>query len=377
MYWSPSRRISLGKCLRCALSSLLYSGIGGNSARGAGLKPRVVPADVGVAIRNRGLNFILRSSSRVHQVELHSRRGQSVVVIKTSEAPRPKHLAKKRSLQPRPPRLRGVFFDRNKSKREEETMLPTPSTSHVPYERVYEPAEDSFLFLDTLSSESEKAFLQQRFSHHSPTSTLTHSSSPFVVELGTGSGVILSFINAHAVSIFGRQDIFTAGVDVNRFACKATVETVRLAAQEQDVEALSHGFYLGNILGDLTSSMKPEQVDVLIFNPPYVPTSELPRLPDEEARTTTTYEADSHLLSLSYAGGIDGMETTTRLLQSLPEVLNCSRGCAYILLCAQNKPEEVKEQIKSWGGKWAADVVGTTGKKGGWENLQILRIWRT
>ena len=253
-------------------------------------------------------------------------------------------------------------------------MLPTPSTSHVPYERVYEPAEDSFLFLDTLSSESEKAFLQKRFSHHHPTPTLTHSSSPLVVELGTGSGVVLSFLNAHAFSIFGRQDIVTAGVDVNRFACKATLETVKVAEQEQD--ALSHGFYLGNILGDLTGFMKPGQVDVLIFNPPYVPTAEIPRLPDEVAKITTTYEMDSHLLSLSYAGGIDGMETTTRLLQSLPEVLNCSRGCAYILLCAQNKPEEVKEQIKSWGSKWAVDSVGSTGKKGGWENLQILRIWR-
>ncbi|KAE9381750.1 hypothetical protein N431DRAFT_425337 [Stipitochalara longipes BDJ] len=258
-------------------------------------------------------------------------------------------------------------------------MLPTPSTTHVPYERVYEPAEDSFLFLDTLSSESEKTFLRRCFSHQSPTltSTSTYSSSPFVVEVGTGSGVVLSFLHAHTATIFGRQDIITAGVDVNRFACKATVETVRVAEQEQDAQALSHGFYLGNILGDLTGFIKPGQVDLLIFNPPYVPTSELPRLPDEETEITTTFERDSHLLSLSYAGGSDGMETTTRLLQSLPEVLNCSRGCAYILLCAQNKPEQVKEQIKSWGIKWAVETVGTTGKKGGWENLQILRIWRT
>ncbi|PMD40157.1 hypothetical protein L207DRAFT_513119 [Hyaloscypha variabilis F] len=256
-------------------------------------------------------------------------------------------------------------------------MLPTPSTSHVPYERVYEPAEDSFLFLDTLSSGSETAFLQKRFSKQSPTLTSTQSSSPFVVELGTGSGVVLSFLHAHAASILGRQDIITTGVDVNRFACKATVETVRAAEQEQDARALSHGFYLGNILGDLTGFIKLGQVDLLIFNPPYVPTSELPRLPDEEAKITTAYERDSHLLSLSYAGGMDGMETTTRLLQSLPEILNSSRGCAYILLCAQNKPEEVKKQIKSWGSKWAVDTVGGTGKRGGWEKLQILRIWRT
>jgi len=256
-------------------------------------------------------------------------------------------------------------------------MLPTPSTSHVPYERVYEPAEDSFLLLDTLSSESERAFLHQRFSQLLNGTALNDFPSPLVVEVGTGSGVVLSFLHAHTESILGRPDILTAGVDVNRYACKATEETVRVAEIEQRTQALSHGFYLGNILGDLTSFIRPGKVDLLIFNPPYVPTPELPRLPDEEVKTATAYEDDSHLLSLSYSGGIDGMETTNRLLLSLPEVLNHSRGCAYILLCAQNKPEKVKEQISSWGSAWAVETAGISGKKGGWEKLQVLRIWRT
>lgn len=252
-------------------------------------------------------------------------------------------------------------------------MLPTPATSHVPYERVYEPAEDSFLFLDTLSSESEKTFLQRRFNG----SQLKDSPSPLAIEIGTGSGVVLSFLHAHAEKIMGRSDLLTAGVDVNVFACQATIDTVKVAERQQNAQKLSHAFYLGNILGDLTRFLKPGQVDVLIFNPPYVPTPDLPRLPVERPNSATTYEDDSHLLSLSYAGGVDGMETTNRLLQSLPEVLNPSRGCAYLLLCAQNKPEQVNEQIRIWGKKWAVETVGTTGMKGGWEKLQILRIWRT
>jgi len=256
-------------------------------------------------------------------------------------------------------------------------MLPTPSTSHVPYDRVYEPAEDSFLLLDTLSSETEKAFLHGRFSQPKPGQTLKDASAPLVVEVGTGSGVVISFLHAHTEDIIGRADILTAGVDVNRFACKATAETLAIVEAEQSTHELSHGFYLGNIVGDLTSCLKTGEVDLLIFNPPYVPTPELPHLPDDNLHTATTYEDDSHLLSLSYAGGKDGMETTNRLLQSLPEVLSQSRGCAYLLLCAQNRPDVVKEQIKSWGNSWAAESVGSTGKKGGWEKLQILRIWRS
>jgi release factor glutamine methyltransferase len=237
----------------------------------------------------------------------------------------------------------------------------------VDFDRVYEPAEDSYLLLDTLSSESENAFLQQRFN-----STSTKK-SPLVVEIGTGSGVVLSFINAHSEIIFGRSDVFTAGVDVNVHACKATIQTVRVAEKEQLSESKSHGFYLGNTVADLTTALKKGEVDVLVFNPPYVPTPDLPAVLPKD--TLDSFEADSHLLSLSYAGGEDGMEVTNRLLDLLPEVLSKEVGCAYILLCAQNKPEAVKEQIRKWGEGWRAETVGSSGKKGGWEKLQIVRIW--
>lgn len=254
-------------------------------------------------------------------------------------------------------------------------MLPTPSTDHVAFERIYEPAEDSYLLLDALSSDSEKTFLRHRFRSSSHDSE--SSPSPFVVEIGTGSGVVISFVDAHTEIIFGRSDILTAGVDINRYACEATEETVRVAEEGQAVQEKSHGFYLGNILGDLGSPLKHGMVDVLIFNPPYVPTSDLPLLPDAiEKPGQPSYETDSHLLSLSYAGGIDGMETTDRLLDNIPSILSKDLGCAYILLCAQNKPEQVKEKIKSWGLGWGVETVARSGKKGGWEKLQIIRIWR-
>jgi release factor glutamine methyltransferase len=253
-------------------------------------------------------------------------------------------------------------------------MLPTPSTSHVAFERVYEPAEDSFLLLDTLSSENERAFLKQRFSPHNFAGGRVPP-APFIVEIGTGSGVVLSFIHAHATAIFGRADVLTAGVDANRYACEATVETIRVVEQEQ--EQKSHAFCLGNLVGDLGSPLKAGIVDVLIFNPPYVPTPNLPALPKPlEGSGGPTFEGDSKLLELSYAGGADGMETTDRLLDTLPEMLSKDIGCAYVLLCAQNKPEDIKQRLRSMGAEWRAETVGRSGKKGGWEKLQIVRIWR-
>jgi release factor glutamine methyltransferase len=89
------------------------------------------------------------------------------------------------------------------------------------------------------------------------------------------------------------------------------------------------------------------------------------------------------LLELSYAGGLDGMEVTTRLLSQIPGMLS-PRGIAYVLFCRGNRPEEVKRGIAAWEGgrregrewKWRAETVGSSGKTAGWEKLEIVRIWR-
>ncbi|KAF2501731.1 methyltransferase [Lophium mytilinum] len=252
-------------------------------------------------------------------------------------------------------------------------MLPTPSTSHVSFDNIYEPAEDSFLLLDTLSSAPETAFLHSRFPPSAP--------PPLVLEVGTGSGVVLAFVASNASSILGRRDILALGTDINSFACRASSTTIRTAIA--DPRTSKPGHFLNVINADLTSLIRPGSVDVLIFNPPYVPTPDLPDLVTHEkynalplGTKSTTFEQDSHLLALSYAGGADGMEITNKLLAQLPEILHPARGVAYILLCAQNKPNDVKEYIVSWGKSWAVETVGFSGKKAGWEKLQILRIWR-
>ncbi|KAI1356983.1 methyltransferase domain-containing protein [Xylaria sp. FL0043] len=271
-------------------------------------------------------------------------------------------------------------------------MLPTPDTSHVAYERVYEPAEDSFLFLDTLSSASETSFLQTRFppSSSSPSSSTTQQ-QPLVIEIGPGSGVVIAFVTAYAATLFGTRRILTGAVDMNAHACAATAETVRRAVSDNPATAAGDGF-LGAVCGDLAAPLRDRCVDVLLFNPPYVPTAELPSRREQGYDEVGTgdedsggggakysFEEDSYLLALSYAGGKDGMETTDRLLDSLPRVLS-DRGCAYVLLCAQNKPEEVKERVRGLegGGRggWKVETVGSSGKKAGWEKLQIIRIWR-
>ncbi|KAL8303528.1 hypothetical protein RB600_007131 [Gaeumannomyces tritici] len=269
-------------------------------------------------------------------------------------------------------------------------MLPTPSTSHVDYGRIYEPAEDSFLFLDTLASPAETAFLTSRFGDED-------APAPLVVEIGTGSGVVIAFVAAQARRILGTRCALTAGVDANAFACAATAETVRLATTTEAAAdrgggggggGATAGLYLGSTRADLASALRPGCVDVLLFNPPYVPTPDAPPRPggeeeEEEGKGEgeggggggDLFARDSYLLELSYAGGRDGMETTDRLLGELPALLS-PRGCAYVLLCRQNRPDEVAARVRGFGPEWRVVKAGDSGRQAGWEKLQIIRIWR-
>ncbi|KIW78645.1 hypothetical protein Z517_08483 [Fonsecaea pedrosoi CBS 271.37] len=322
-------------------------------------------------------------------------------------------------------------------------MLPTPSTSHVSYDLVYEPAEDSYLFLDTLSSPAETAWLRSRFSLPSPrssplplpvsgqqtptptplpksTPTSSLSPTPLIVEIGPGSGVVIAFLVANAKTIFGR-DVLSLAVDVNPYACRGTRTTVEKALAEKGAErrvagekerggkavalsensggdgaendqGVSHykyernegaSIYLSSVNGDLATPLRPGEVDVLVFNPPYVPTDSVPAAPtttkEPEPNPNPTFEEQSALLALSYAGGPDGMQVTNRLLAQIPEVLS-PRGVAYVLFCRGNKPDEVKRWIpgkaEQWQWHWRAETVGTSGKTAGWEKLEIVRIWR-
>ena len=273
-------------------------------------------------------------------------------------------------------------------------MLPTPSTSHVDPNRIYEPAEDSYLLLDTLSSANETQFLKRHFGQSGTQARNAPTPSPIVLEVGTGSGVILAFVTANAEAIFGRPDVLALGTDVNTFACQATKQTVlQTCDSARDVvlgpqrhSSKSAGLLLATLGADLASPIRRGMIDVLIFNPPYVPSAGVPDIqgdtldskpgPDDAKSRTESYEHDSRLLALSYEGGVDGMEVTNRLLEQLPHVLNSDRCVAYILLAQQNRPEEVMQRIYNWVGDWYVEVVGRSGKLAGWEKLCIIRIWK-
>lgn len=204
--------------------------------------------------------------------------------------------------------------------------LATPDWSSDLSENVYEPSEDSFLLLDAL--ESDLHFIQEKI-------------QPLVLlEVGSGSGVIIT-----ALSKFLAARSFCMAVDINWDACVATCETARINDAQVDV-----------IQMDLDSALcLNNQVDLLVFNPPYVVT------PDEEI--------ESGGIVASWAGGKTGRQVLDRLLGNLSYLLS-KNSVGYFVVIEENQPEAIKSKLRSVG--FTAETVAKRKVRN--EALSILRF---
>uniref|UniRef100_A0A1I7ZS35 Methyltransferase HEMK2 n=1 Tax=Steinernema glaseri TaxID=37863 RepID=A0A1I7ZS35_9BILA len=173
-------------------------------------------------------------------------------------------------------------------------MIPTPKYRIAPDEEesVYDPAEDTFLLMDALEMQAE--FLRSL-------------NSPIITEIGCGSGVVSAF----ARKVCGNQSALSFATDLNLKALNCTQRTA-------DLNDCSIELVQGDLLTPLRARLQG-QIDVLLFNPPYVPT---------EAEASRVEE-------LCYAGGQTGRSVLDRLLPEVPKLLS-ARGRFYVVALKSN-----------------------------------------
>ncbi|ODV95690.1 hypothetical protein PACTADRAFT_76132 [Pachysolen tannophilus NRRL Y-2460] len=224
-------------------------------------------------------------------------------------------------------------------------MFSTPLLpKDIDYDQVYEPAEDSFLLLDVF----EKDCLMLK--NHKFNNTV-----PLVVEIGIGSGIVTTFIHKYIL-----QDSIFIGTDLNPFACKTSVKTDGLnIGKEEGIDAIQ---------SDLVFPFITNSIDLLVFNPPYVPTEFVPPVPSENCFS----EKKNKWLDLALDGGSNGMVITNNLLKNLKNYIS-KNGLVYLLFCERNNPTEViKNFIKMENFLWEIELV--LKRKCGWEVLSVYRF---
>ncbi|CAO0802776.1 unnamed protein product [Mucor circinelloides] len=212
-------------------------------------------------------------------------------------------------------------------------MIPTPDLSHIKkedYERVYEPAEDTFLLLDALE-EDEKSIQKLKPS--------------VCLEIGSGSGCVTTLL----AKIVGNTNAVFLTTDINEFACETTRQT-----------GLHNGItQIEPIRTSLVNGIMPRlknRIDILCFNPPYV--------------VTTHEEVGSLGIEASWAGGIDGREVIDQLLPLVKDILSHA-GIFYLLLINENKPDQVVQLMKESYGMNAKIVME---RRAGREKQFIVKI---
>lgn len=212
------------------------------------------------------------------------------------------------------------------------TLYATPKYSHLTesdFEKLYEPAEDTFLMLDAL--EKDHQFIRDN--------------KPLIcLEVGPGSGLIITFL----ATVLGPNLLYFAS-DINN---DASLSTQQCGIENKvDVNVTTD-----SLLNSMRSRLK-DKVDVLLFNPPYVVT------PSDEVGSTS--------LSASWAGGIDGREVIDKFLKVAVSTLS-EKGILYLLLLKENKPDEIVELLVSSGFESSLIIQRRTGP----EHLSVYRFTR-
>lgn len=138
--------------------------------------------------------------------------------------------------------------------------------------------------------------------------------------------------------------------DINHYANLATLRTSSINNVEVEVVNCDFAISLAGLLG---------QVDILIFNPPYVPT------PDDEIQGTG--------IEVAWAGGGNGRVVIDRFLPHVKELLS-KTGVCYMVLVQDNKPNDLKQILKRVY-NISMEVIHRTKAKN--EMLMIVKLCHT
>ncbi|AAM04854.1 TPA: methyltransferase [Methanosarcina acetivorans] len=180
---------------------------------------------------------------------------------------------------------------------------------------VYEPAEDSFLLADAALEEAKPGMR--------------------VLEIGAGSGFVSAVLRANV------EDIRIFATEINPHAARC--------AKANGIEVIRTDLFRGLKPGSSKTSF-----DLILFNPPYLPTSEEEKVPG--------------WLNYAFDGGASGRETLDRFLDEVRNYLKPG-GKILVLISSITGLEAVKERMERLG----FEVGVVRRKKVSFEELMVVR----
>lgn len=214
---------------------------------------------------------------------------------------------------------------------------------------VYGPSEDSFALADALLALSKQWAAPPELS----------------LEIGCGSGYVITSL-ARILAASGAPRCRLIATDISRKALAATARTLKEhgipVGAHGAAQAIDNGPVFCEVLqSDLMVGLLPDlshRVDLLLFNPPYVPTDDS--------------EITQGGIAAAWAGGPNGRVVIDRLLSQLDDILS-PKGQLLMVTIQQNDPQGL---VREWNSKGYRASICLT-QRADEELLQIVHLQRT
>lgn len=217
------------------------------------------------------------------------------------------------------------------------------------FKDVYEPAEDSFILLDALEADLE----------------IIRKTTTISLECGSGSGVITTALSKclnRTRSQVGAYDdveslrnVLMLTTDINELACKTTEKCARFNEEIDHIHAICT-----NLADGLIDRLE-NQIDLLVFNPPYVPTDECEKIVAGDSK-----------IDLAWAGGLIGRDIVDVFMKNyVPRLLSRPHGQLYLVALEQNDVQNLLTYLVEDFGIRGEIVLK---RKCGIERLFVLRF---
>ncbi|MCL2863365.1 MAG: methyltransferase [Methanimicrococcus sp.] len=229
------------------------------------------------------------------------------------------------------------------------------NVSAVVLEDVYEPAEDTFLLADC-AADAAFLFLPAEiskgadFTDFSKDRDFTVYGTVYGLEIGCGSGFVSEFVQEKA------PFVHMTGVDINPNAVMCSRQNGVRACQSDMFEIFELSENEKNLLSDSPAvpAMPPGGFDLILFNPPYLPTAEDEKVPGN--------------LNYAFDGGVLGRDSIDRFLAEAGNYLADS-GFFLLLISSLTGLDEVMDEMRKNG--FSAEICGRT--KVSFEELFVLK----
>lgn len=197
---------------------------------------------------------------------------------------------------------------------------------------VYEPCDDSFALVDALLADRTNLL------QHHPT---------LCMEIGCGSGYVI----ASLALMLGQEanGSYFIATDMNPHAVRVTHETLE-----------KHGVYAELLNTNIASGLEERlqrSVDVMVVNPPYVPT------PEEEVGCKG--------ITAAWAGGENGRSVIDMILPIADNLLS-DKGWLYMVTLTANDPSGICLGMRKKGFDARIVLQRSTEE----ESLHVIKFWR-